>query len=415
LLARLPKADHELVVFDVNRMEAVRGLIARGPLEDLETIRNATNLPFASRLVANSGPASRTVATYTREAGASEVAKTELPLEWPSGVFSLGHVSLPFPSDDPRVTPLAAAGFNLGALALRGESGALVLRSVRSRGYAAIRFFDVVRAKIAETLPRATKQRAERTRLERVAAEEFPGHRGRVRPPRAPTGCTSPSTRIRRTSGPRLAALVAHRRQGARRVLRRHDVGLAAVVLRPAASAVRHALDHFGAGGLGVVRRSVCGPSPCREHAARARRHCPGQTLAGHRRNRGDPRAQLEAEQRRLQGRRRARGTRRGPLSTDALTRAARRGRGASDPRRTARAPCGRARGVDATAVAWNSSAATRSSGLRSARCFVALYSVSAIFAPYDVEERLLCSRENAPSGSTSAPLSPRRASAAED
>src|SRR5882672_2521154 len=154
LLARLPKADHELVVFDVNRMEAVRGLIARGPLEDLETIRNATNLPFRLTLVANSGPASRTVATYTREAGASEVAKTELPLEWPSGVFSLGHVSLPFPSDDPVYGLSPPPGFNLGALALRGESGALVLPLGAFSRLRSNPFFDVVRAKIAETLQR---------------------------------------------------------------------------------------------------------------------------------------------------------------------------------------------------------------------------------------------------------------------
>src|SRR5688572_29947227 len=130
LLARSPRADHELVVFDVNRIDAIQGLIAPGPLEDLETIRDATNQPFRMTLIGSSGPDTRAVAAYTREAGAAEVAKTELGLEWPNTVFSLGHVALPFPADDPvygLAPPGAKPSFNLGSVAVRGETGALVL------------------------------------------------------------------------------------------------------------------------------------------------------------------------------------------------------------------------------------------------------------------------------------------------
>jgi hypothetical protein len=157
LLARLPRADHELVVFDVNRMDAIQGLIATGPLEDLETIRNATNQPFRVTLIGSSGPDTRAVAAYTREAGAAEVAKTELGLEWPNTVFSLGHVALPFPADDPVYglpPPGAKPRFNLGSVAVRGESGALVLSLGAFSRMRSNPFFDVVRAKIVETLAR---------------------------------------------------------------------------------------------------------------------------------------------------------------------------------------------------------------------------------------------------------------------
>jgi alpha-beta hydrolase superfamily lysophospholipase len=163
LLARLPRADHELVVFDVNRIEAVQGFIAPGPLEDLETIRNATNLPFRVTLVANSGSDTRAVAAYTREASAAAVDKTELALEWPSGVFSVGHVSLPFPPDDPVYGIAPPSGeqreFNLGALAVRGESGALVLSLGAFSRLRSNPFFDVLRAKIGETLARDEQAR----------------------------------------------------------------------------------------------------------------------------------------------------------------------------------------------------------------------------------------------------------------
>ena len=156
LLARLPRADHELVVFDVNRVDAVQGLIAPGPLEDLEAIRNATNLPFRLTLIGSSSPDTRAVAAYTREAGDAGVVKAELGLEWPSTVFSLGHVALPFPADDPiyGMAPPGAQSFNLGSVAVRGESGALVLSLGAFSRMRSNPFFDVVRAKIVDTVAR---------------------------------------------------------------------------------------------------------------------------------------------------------------------------------------------------------------------------------------------------------------------
>ena len=158
LLALLPRGDHELVVFDVNRTDAIQGLIAPGPLEDLETIRTATDLPYRVTLIGNGGPETRAVAAYTREPGAAEVTKTELGLEWPAGVFSLGHVALPFPSDDPvygiAPPPAGEKRFNLGAIAVRGESGALVLSLGAFSRLRSNPFFEVMRAKIIETLDR---------------------------------------------------------------------------------------------------------------------------------------------------------------------------------------------------------------------------------------------------------------------
>ena len=163
LLVLLPPADHELVVFDVNRIDAMQGLIAPGPLEVLENLRNATDLPFRVTLVGSSAPDTRAIAAYTRAAGAAEVAKADLGLEWPSGVFSLGHVSLPFPADDPvygiALPPGTKPPFNLGAVAVRGESGALVLSLGAFSRLRSNPFFDVIRSKIAETLAR-DEQRA---------------------------------------------------------------------------------------------------------------------------------------------------------------------------------------------------------------------------------------------------------------
>ena len=91
------------------------------------SIRSVSGRRVRTRLVASSGPDTRAVAAYTREAGAAGVTKTELGLEWPSTVFSLGHVALPFPADDPvyGIMPTALGRempFNLGSIAVRGVS-----------------------------------------------------------------------------------------------------------------------------------------------------------------------------------------------------------------------------------------------------------------------------------------------------
>ena len=156
LLGRLPARGHELVVFDINRQERLEGLIAAGPLEDLERMRAAVDLPFRLTLIGNKARDTTAMAAYTREPGARSVTVVDLPYEWPRGVFSVGHVSLPFPIDDPvyGLSPPADAepGFNLGAIAAKGESGALVVGLGTFGRLRSNPFFDVIRARVIESL-----------------------------------------------------------------------------------------------------------------------------------------------------------------------------------------------------------------------------------------------------------------------
>jgi alpha-beta hydrolase superfamily lysophospholipase len=167
MLDLLPEAGHELVVFDVNRSEVMQGLLAQGPLQDLEALRNATGRPFAITLIGSAlvGDASggesaatdpKALASYRREAGGTDVTVRPLPYTWPQGIFSLGHTALPVPADDPvyGISPPEGTRFNLGAVALRGESGALVISLGTFARLRSNPFFDVIREKVIETLPR---------------------------------------------------------------------------------------------------------------------------------------------------------------------------------------------------------------------------------------------------------------------
>ena len=65
------------------------------------------------------------------EAGATTEVTRSLDLTYPREVFSLSHVALPFPLDDGlygmRPDPKDDFGINLGAIATRGERGALIV------------------------------------------------------------------------------------------------------------------------------------------------------------------------------------------------------------------------------------------------------------------------------------------------
>jgi len=155
LLGLLPARGHELIVFDVDRAEGMQGLIAPGPIAALARLRASTDLPFAVTVIGNRAPDSREIAAYRREAGGREVHVVPLPLSWPAGVFSLGHVALPFPVDDPvyGLTPGEGPGprFPLGAFDARGESGALVVPLGMLARLRSNPFFDVIRQEVVES------------------------------------------------------------------------------------------------------------------------------------------------------------------------------------------------------------------------------------------------------------------------
>jgi alpha-beta hydrolase superfamily lysophospholipase len=153
LLGLLPRGGHELVVFDLNREERVEGFLAPGPVEAMQRLRDAADLPFRLTIVGNRPDAPDKMALFSRDPGSGEFGREDLELEWPGGVFSLGHVALPFPPDDPvyGLNP-PSPGFNLGALSPKGESGALVVPLGMFARLRCNPFFDVIRRKIVESL-----------------------------------------------------------------------------------------------------------------------------------------------------------------------------------------------------------------------------------------------------------------------
>ena len=128
LLEHLAPDGHELVLFDVNRLAAVQSLLVDDPGPLTDKLRSRPQRPFALSVITNSSEQSADVVELRSSAGSGETARRELGLAWPPTVFSLSHVALPFPPDDPLYGYAADAVVDrvqLGSVEVRGENGVL--------------------------------------------------------------------------------------------------------------------------------------------------------------------------------------------------------------------------------------------------------------------------------------------------
>ena len=130
LLDRLPPGRGELILFDINRASWLEGLTDDSFEKHIRPRLTRADLPFVLTIVTNRKvdspePVARTLIKGT-------ITEAEIGVPWPTGNFSLSHVALPIPADD----PVYGAGqkesttkLPLGTLALRGERGVLAISS----------------------------------------------------------------------------------------------------------------------------------------------------------------------------------------------------------------------------------------------------------------------------------------------
>ena len=130
LLGRLPPGSSELVLFDVNRSAAAQSLLVDDPGPLTGRLLALPQRPFALTVITNVDSSTRQVKELRAAALTGRQTETPLDLQWPRGVFSLSHLALPFPPDDPLYgseTAEAREHVQLGRLEVRGENGVLRL------------------------------------------------------------------------------------------------------------------------------------------------------------------------------------------------------------------------------------------------------------------------------------------------
>lgn len=128
LFAQLPVGGHELVLFDINRNSEVERVLAAGAtVFDPAGLINADS-SFTMSLVTNDSKNTDQVVVLRKRPGESNVAEMPLALKWPKELYSLSHVALPIPIDDPlygEPAGVKSPGIRLGKIAVRGERGVL--------------------------------------------------------------------------------------------------------------------------------------------------------------------------------------------------------------------------------------------------------------------------------------------------
>ncbi|MCZ6835084.1 MAG: alpha/beta hydrolase [Planctomycetota bacterium] len=134
LFDRVQRPGSELVYFDINHASYLDGFLSTTAPLEIDALMQRTGLKYAITRVTNFDTKSLAMVARTKPSQASSFHDQPLDLQWPKQVFSLAHVSIPFPPDDPLYgstppdtsDPLAF-GMPIGQLSPLGERHVLTI------------------------------------------------------------------------------------------------------------------------------------------------------------------------------------------------------------------------------------------------------------------------------------------------
>ena len=133
LYSLLPDNGSEIVLFDVNRTVKFGPLLRPVAYVALDRLTPTTPQPYRFTSIMNATDNSDATIERSIAPGQLQAVDRALDLPYPPGIFSLSHLAIPIPMDDPLYglqpdpTPQPEFGFSLGAMGARGERGALVV------------------------------------------------------------------------------------------------------------------------------------------------------------------------------------------------------------------------------------------------------------------------------------------------
>ncbi|SCW30120.1 alpha/beta hydrolase [Ancylobacter rudongensis] len=131
LYRQLPANGSELVLFDINRNTKLGPLLRATSYSALLRLLPPLPRDFRTVIITNEDAGSDQVVERSIPAGSMQETVRPLGLAYPNDVYSLSHVALPFPPEDAlygsHPDPDENFGLELGAMAVRGERGALIV------------------------------------------------------------------------------------------------------------------------------------------------------------------------------------------------------------------------------------------------------------------------------------------------
>lgn len=161
LLSLLEPNRHELVLFDVNRFAAKASLLVDDPGPLTKKLMEDESLPFGLTVIANRDTSTRDVVARYKAPLSGNVTEHALHgLSWPADVFSLSHIALPFPPNDPLYgsnPPSADEPLHLGDIPMRGERD---INQIPSEWLLRMRFnpfYEVLETRVLEWMQDASQ------------------------------------------------------------------------------------------------------------------------------------------------------------------------------------------------------------------------------------------------------------------
>ncbi|WP_342316720.1 alpha/beta fold hydrolase [Lysobacter sp. FW306-1B-D06B] len=155
LFEALPSNGSELVLFDVNRSRVIAPIL-RSAASDWS--RDVLQSPrrYAVTIVGATSDSDANVLARSRPANAEAIVAEPIGMRYPADVYSLSHVALPFPQDDPLYGNISSGrgGLQLGAIAVRGERNALMVSQDSLVRLGFNPFHSYMLARIAAKLPK---------------------------------------------------------------------------------------------------------------------------------------------------------------------------------------------------------------------------------------------------------------------
>ncbi len=133
LYAFLPDNGSEIVLFDVNRTLKFAPLLRQSAYVAAERLTPTVPQAYRFTVIANANDASQATVERSIAPGQLNAKSRPLTLPYPRGIFSLSHLAIPIPMNDPlygmEPDPRTRDdyGYNLGAMDARGERGALIV------------------------------------------------------------------------------------------------------------------------------------------------------------------------------------------------------------------------------------------------------------------------------------------------
>jgi alpha-beta hydrolase superfamily lysophospholipase len=123
LYDKISDGQSELILFDIDRHAVLENFLKSSHEQLLSRLRRADQFPFTVTLITNRDNNSSEIVAKRKEIGADFGPAVSLNLKWPSQIYSLSHLALPFPPDDPVYGEKGESGsaFTLGSMELRGE------------------------------------------------------------------------------------------------------------------------------------------------------------------------------------------------------------------------------------------------------------------------------------------------------